>query len=160
MNGVPVLWGWDDNETLIDPACPDDTVLVIEDIGHYGLAVGRDVFQTVKWMGRMQQAFKGETVYIPRGEVLINLCGKRQGANDSTVRQALIDRYGGDDVAIGGKKCQACKGKGWRGAGRPVCEECNGNKYETPQGVLYGVSGHAWSALAVGVTYLDQQSSK
>ena len=160
VNGVPVLWGWDDNETLIDPACPDDTVLVIEDIGHYGLAVGRDVFQTVKWMGRMQQAFKGETVYIPRGEVLINLCGKRQGANDSTVRQALIDRYGGDDVAIGGKKCQACKGKGWRGAGRPVCEECNGNKYETPQGVLYGVSGHAWSALAVGVTYLDQQSSK
>ena len=156
VNGVPVLWGWDDNETLIDPACPDDTVLVIEDIGHYGLAVGRDVFQTVKWMGRMQQAFKGETVYIPRGEVLINLCGKRQGANDSTVRQALIDRYGGDDVAIGGKKCQACKGKGWRGAGRPVCEECNGNKYETPQGVLYGVSGHAWSALAVGVTYLDQ----
>jgi hypothetical protein len=141
---------------LLDPACSDDTVLVIEDIGHYGLAVGRDVFQTVKWMGRFQQAFKGETVYIPRGEVLINLCGKRQGANDSTVRQALIDRFGGDALAIGGKKCQTCKGKGWRGAGRPVCEECNGDKYETLPGVLYGISGHAWSALAVGVTYLDR----
>tara|TARA_R110000824_G_scaffold116699_1_gene268295 strand:- start:119 stop:550 length:432 start_codon:yes stop_codon:yes gene_type:complete len=141
---------------FLDPACSEDTVLVIEDIGHYGLPVGRDVFQTVKWMGRMQQAFNGETVYIPRGEVLINLCGKRQGANDSTVRQALIDRFGGDEVAVGGKKCQTCKGKGWKGVGRPVCEECNGNKYQTLPGVLYGVSGHAWSALAVGVTYLDQ----
>jgi len=32
----------------------------------------------------------------------------------------------------------------------------DGTGYETPPGVLHGISGHAWSALAVGVTYLDQ----
>ena len=165
-DGVPVGWGHDDNEWVkgMFKVEPTDDVLVIEDVGHYGLPVGRDVFETVKWIGRFIERYTGPVALIPRPEVLVNLCGKRQGANDSSVRQALIDRFGGDAVAVGGKKCQVCKGKGWVGRGRPKCPDCglntgvfDGTGYETPPGVLYGVSGHVWSALAVGVTYLDQQ---
>jgi len=164
-DGAPTDWGWDDNEWVKGMfkwigVEPTNDVLVIEDVGHYGLPVGRDVFETVKWIGRFIERYTGPVALIPRPEVLVNLCGKRQGANDSSVRQALIDRFGGDEVAVGGKKCQTCKGKGWKGAGRPVCPECDGDKYETPPGVLYGISGHAWSALAVGVTYLDLDPAK
>ena len=179
-DGVPKDWAWEDNREiascLINIGYPQADVLVIEDVGHYGLPVGKDVFETVKWIGKFEQGFEHfywdeflrsedtgsesalpRAVLIPRPEVLVNLCGKRQGANDSSVRQALIDRFGGNEVAVGGKKCQRCKGKGWFGPGRPACDECiDSTGWETAPGPLHGVSGHSWSALAVGVTYLDQ----
>ena len=161
VNDVPVLWGWEVNEVLITELHADST-LVIEDIGNYGMAVGRDTFETCKWMGRFDQAHVSDAVFIPRPTIKTHLCGIAS-AKDSNVRQALIDRYGGNELAIGGKKCQTCKGKGWVGRGRSKCPDCghhtgvfDGTGYETPPGVLHGVSGHAWSALAVGITYLDQ----
>lgn len=84
----------------------------------------------------------------------IHLCG-RATAKDSHVRQALIDRWGGDLKAIGGKRCLTCKGKGWRGRGRPPCDACRGEGWEVRPGPLYGVSNHAWSALAAGVYYCE-----
>lgn len=129
--------------------------VVIEDVAHYGMPVGRDVFETVRWTGRFDTATSMPVTYINRPEVKLALCGNSR-ANDSTIRQALIDRFGGDDVAIGGKKCQTCKGKGWNGRGRLECGDCSATGYETPPGVLHGISGHVWSALAVGVTYLGQ----
>jgi hypothetical protein len=50
------------------------------------------------------------------------------------VRQALIARWGGEAVAIGGK---------------------GGGKDKTPRGSLHGVASHAWSALGVAVTWGD-----
>ena len=159
-DGVPRKWGWSKNLNLgasvrkfVEYDKNPWSHVVIEDVGNYGMAVGRDTFETVKWIGRFDP-FDVATM-IPRPTIKTHLCGVAS-AKDGNVRQALIDRFGGDEVAIGGKKCQTCKGKGWKGAGRPVCPECDGDKYETPPGVLHGVSGHAWSALAVGVTYLDQ----
>jgi hypothetical protein len=52
--------------------------------------------------------------------------------NDALIRAALIARWGGEAVAIGGK------GRG---------------KAKTPRGPLHGVASHAWSALAVAVTW-------
>lgn len=177
-NGVPTRWGWVPNEELLlDIRAIDPRIdLVIESVGHYGLPVGRDVFETVRWSGRFEDSADQldiETTYIPRHDVLINLCGKRKGANDSTVRQALVDRYGGDAVAIGGKKCGVCHGVGFRGRGkaRGPCSDCHhegfgddyghpipiGCGFETHKGPLYGLTGHCLSALAVGVIYIDQR---
>ena len=192
-DGAPTDWGWDDNENLLmvikggrvftTPASDFNRLsqvlggtgdrwhfvpvpLVIEDIGNYGTAVGRDTFETVRWTGRFQQAHDGQTTYILRPTIKTHLCGVAS-AKDGNVRQALIDRYGGDEVAVGGKKCQTCKGKGWVGRDHDPCGDChcdlgalNNNDncgYSTHPGPLKGISGHAWSALAVGVTYLDQQ---
>lgn len=173
-DGVPVNSGWDENPVVLN-ICLDllrkGITLVIEDVSHYGMAVGRDVFDTVKWMGRFWQANSGYAEFIGRPAIKTHLCGVAT-AKDGNVRQALIDRYGGDAVAIGGKKCQRCKGKGWVGRGRPACPDCatvvtwtEGDRklqkvvwgYETPPGPLHGISGHCWSALAVAVTWLDQQ---
>ena len=72
---------------------PIDT-LVIEMIASYGLAVGKDVFETCVWIGRYMECFKCPfTYFIYRKEEKMNLCGSMK-AKDSNIRQALIDRFG------------------------------------------------------------------
>lgn len=184
-NGVPTRWAWDENRLVRNLlgalSIPGNigsmefTHLVIEDVSHYGkdISVGNDVFQTVRWTGRFDEAWGGEFTYIKRPTVKTYLCGMPT-AKDKDVRQAVIDHYGGDAKALGGKKCATCHGSGLRGRGkaRGRCPECHcadrmmvagkevagkGCGYQSHPGMLHGVSGHAWSALAVGLTWLAQQ---
>lgn len=133
---------------------------VIEQVGHYGtgMSAGKDVFDTCRYIGRLEECLERRwlrwTKTLRRQTVKTFLCGKAT-ANDTNVRQALIDLWGGDTLAIGGRKCQACKGNGWRGRGRPTCTTCRGLRWKIPPGPLHGVAGHAWSALAVGACYLE-----
>lgn len=102
--------------------------LYIEMIASYGMPVGETVFQTCVWIGRYSEAFRSNVYYITRMDVRMHVCHSPK-ANDSTIRQALIDRFGpGKEAAIGQKK-------------RP--------------GPLYGVSGDVWAALGVAVTAWD-----
>lgn len=112
-------------------------VLAIESIASYGMSVGAEVFETCVWSGRFIQAWHHQAAPWPdestahrvyRRDVKLHLCGTAR-AKDANVRQALIDRYGpGKDKAIGRK---------------------------ASPGPLYGVSSHAWAALAVAVTAAD-----
>jgi hypothetical protein len=158
QDGNPIDHGWFDNEKIFTLLKMYQCVVLIEDVGHYGMPVGKDVFQTVRYIGEFkaiaEQVCSLEVVLIKRSEVKLHLCNSPR-ANDSTVRQAIIDKFGGDRVAIGGKKCIVCKGKGWAGVGRPPCLECNETGYETPPGPLKGISGHVWAALGVGLTHHD-----
>jgi hypothetical protein len=157
-NGMPLDYGWFDNEKIYELIKSLGCPVVIEDVGHYGMPVGRDVFETVRWTGRFDylaaNVCKLKVIYIKRPDIKLHLCGSPR-ANDSTVRQAIIDKFGGDQVAVGGKKCIVCKGKGWAGRGRPPCSECNQTGWETPPGPLRGISGHVWAALASGLTHHD-----
>ena len=116
----------------------------IEQIESMGMAVGREVLETVRISGRFEQAWVGAAAQhwvggcnrparlITRRAVKLTLCGSSR-AKDTNVRQALIDRYGTTRAAAVGNK-------------------------KTP-GPLYGISGHKWAALAVGVvgvTFLQQ----
>lgn len=112
--------------------------LLLEEIASYGMPVGREVFQTVRWAGRFEQcaALSGwgphQIHYLPRREVKLHLCHSAR-ANDATIRQALIDRFGGKDNAIGKKSAP---------------------------GPLYGVKADEWQALALAVTFHDQQQQQ
>lgn len=99
--------------------------LAIECIASYGMAVGKEVFDTCIWIGRLIQAYEyPELVHrVYRKDVKLHLCGSSR-AKDTNVRAALIDLFGGKEAAIGRK---------------------------AKPGPLYGVKSHAWSALAVGV---------
>lgn len=113
---------------------------VIEQIASYGMAVGAEVFETVRWAGRFEQAFGPERVdRVKRLEVKMHLC-HRSTANDANIRQALIDRFGGPASIRARQKAKPKKGIP-----------------ETPAGALYGVSGDEWSALAVALTYWDRR---
>ena len=118
--------------SLSDDSQKKETCMVIEAIACYGMPVGKEVFDTCIWVGRFIQAWspgrhKYELVY--RREVKDALCHS-QRANDSTIRQALLDYFGpGKDRAIGKK---------------------------ANPGPLYGVHGDEWSALAVAITYVTR----
>ncbi len=107
--------------------------LACEMIASYGMPVGAEVFETCVWIGRILllaelAGMRGDR--LTRIQVKTHLCHSAR-ANDSNVRQALIDRYG-------------------RGQGAPVAL---GSK-KSP-GPLYGVSRDVWAALAVAVTWAD-----
>ena len=100
----------------------------IEEIKSYGMAVGAEVFDTCRWIGRYQErwlAFGGssEAVLIPRKKVALHLCHSMR-AKDPNIRQALIDRFG----PPGTKKAQ---------------------------GVTYGLRKDLWSAFAIAVYAFD-----
>lgn len=134
--------------------------LCIEMVASYGMAVGKTVFETCVWIGRFHEAWLTNHItpvgYIYRKDVKMHLCYSMR-AKDSNIRQAIIDRYGDENMAIGGVKCSKCKGKGWFGAGRPTCPRCKGGLWEHPPGPLYGASKDIWSAIAVAMTYAEHK---
>lgn len=107
--------------------------LVVEMIASYGMPVGREVFETCVWIGRFVQAWQAygaPYTLLYRRDVKLHLCGQAR-AKDANIRAVLLDRFGpGKDKAVGTKKVP---------------------------GPLYGVSADVWSALAIAVTYSDQQ---
>lgn len=97
-----------------------ETVIAIEQVRSYGMAVGAEVFDTCVETGRFVECAGGTAILIPRMDVKMHLC-KSPRAKDANIRQALIDKLG----PAGTKKAP---------------------------GPTYGVSKHAWAALAVAVT--------
>ena len=104
---------------------------VIEQVVSYGMTVGAEVFETVFWSGRFCEAYGAERVHrMPRLHVKLHLCHDSR-ARDANIRQALIDRFGGKNAAIGKKAAR---------------------------GPLYGISGDLWAALALAITWWDTMS--
>lgn len=107
----------------------EQNAVACEMIASYGMPVGKEVFETVFWIGRFSVVSGHPFHRLYRLDIKTHLC-KSARAKDGNVRQALIDRFGGKDAAIGKK---------------------------AKPGPLFGVSSHLWSALAVAVTFFDKQ---
>lgn len=138
-NGVLVDCGVDDNHELmhgINDMGAD--WLTIESVESYGMAVGREVFETCIWIGRLQQAWHQPAAVhlIPRKAIKVHLCGTTK-AKDSNIRQAILDQF---PRAGGGKTPQV------------------GTKAQP--GPLFGIKSHAWSALALAITCEHQLRAK
>lgn len=114
--------------------CTADQIAV-EHVASYGMSVGREVFATCVFVGRIIERWErwigrsaARAVY--RADVKLHLTHSRR-SKDANVRQALIDKFGpGKDVAIG--------------------------KKATP-GPLYGLTGDCWAALAVAITAAETE---
>ena len=100
--------------------------LAIEMIASYGMPVGREIFETVLWIGRYVQVFRGPHTLVYRREVKLHLCGSAR-AKDANVRQAILDRFGG------------MKAKGTK----------------RQPGPLHGFRADLFAALGVAVTWAD-----
>jgi hypothetical protein len=105
-------------------------LVVIEMISSYGMAVGKEVFETVYFIGRFEEyaltrGLQAERIY--RKDVKLNICQSAR-AKDGNIIQALKDRFGDKGTK---------KNPGW----------------------FYGFKADCWQAYALGVTYLDQHKS-
>jgi len=86
-----------DNQDLIQRMrvwdFPMVDVVGIEMIASYGMAVGKEVFETCLWIGRFDEASSYPTQLVYRQHVKIHLCGSAR-AKDANIRQALLDKHG------------------------------------------------------------------
>ena len=135
----PVDHGKLGNEELLARICDETQAaksaydhIAIEMIASYGMPVGAEVFNTCVWIGRFMQAWTGDVTLIFRRDVKLHLCGQAR-AKDSNVRQALIDKFGGKEKAIGRK---------------------------SSPGPLHGLKADEWQALAVAVTYTETHNQE
>lgn len=105
--------------------------IAIEMIASYGMAVGKEVFDTCVWIGRFTQAIPNgiEPKYIYRKDEKLNLCQSMK-ANDATIKQALVDRFA---YGVGNHGKGSKKEPGW----------------------FYGFKSDIWAAYAVAITYYD-----
>lgn len=136
-HGIPMSWDKADNLELAGRLRAGSGHLpyavVLERVRSYGMPVGAEVLETAEWCGRLVEAAHPTPVaWLTRKEVVLHLCGSPRG-NDATVRQALIDRFGGKECAIGRKGAY---------------------------GPLHGITADAWSALAIACTYADREGIK
>lgn len=107
--------------------------VVIERVASYGMAVGKEVFQTCEWIGRFTQRAEdlGYPVeYIYRRQEKLHICGDSK-AKDSNIRQALIDRFAEHDLK-------------------------NGKGTKDHPDWFYGFRSDVWTAYAVGLTYIEK----
>ena len=69
------------------------TVPVIEMVQSFGMPVGKEIFETVLFIGRMIEIFRGNANLVYRKDIKTHYCMTTR-ATDANIRQALIDRFG------------------------------------------------------------------
>lgn len=134
-NMLPVDHGKIPNQNLLAKiyqytALPPDH-FAIEMVASYGMAVGREVFDTLFWIGRFWEAALTTGInhlqHVYRREEKLEIC-KSPKAKDANIRRALIDQFAGHDLK-------------------------NGKGTKKNPDFFYGFHADVWQAFAVGITY-------
>lgn len=140
-DGAYVVWDVGASRVVEAKILPNDTLIEFivqqqftdkvfcEMIASYGMAVGKETFETCVWIGRCEQVCRDhgwEFHRVYRMDVKMWHCHSMK-AKDANIRQALIDKYG----AQGTKKAP---------------------------GPLYGIASHMWSALAIATHIAESKA--
>lgn len=106
---------------------------VIEMVASYGMSVGKDVFDTCRWIGRFEEILTRRTTRAPelvyRMEEKMHICHNSK-AGDANIRRALIDRFCTHDLK-------------------------NGKGTKKNPDFFHGFAADVWAAYAAGLTYIE-----
>ena len=139
----PLAWDKEENESILDQIqdWEDDLLywpgvglvehVAIETLHPRGMPTSIEEMQTQFWAGRFVQAIGLPFTQIDRKDEKMTLCGRCAKVTDANIRAALIDLFGGKDAALGKKKSP---------------------------GVLYGMSGDCWQALAIAICWQEMHA--
>lgn len=115
----------------------DEWVVVVEWLTSYGAAIGAEVLDTARAVGRLEERARRygvATHLVTRTDVKLELTQSRR-SKEAQVCEAIRQIYRDAGKANGG------------GA-----DPCRGTKAQP--GPLFGVAGHAWDALAVALAWI------
>lgn len=138
----PLVFGKIPNEVLrnyiIDFRFEEDDRAVVEMVQSFGMAVGREVFDTCVWVGRFSERLDRKLLHptdtVYRKEEKLHICGNSK-AKDANIRQALIDRFAQHDLK-------------------------NGKGTKANPDFFYGFKADVWSAYAVALTYIETKMER
>lgn len=161
---IPYMWGKIANHELRRMLRANDIradFFVIEMIaGSYGKTVGAEVFETACWIGAFEECWysadsqRNPPIRVFRKTAVTHITDNPK-ANDAAVRQALIDMWGGNTIALRKpRKCPSCNGKGRKSS--TICDGCVGLGKIGDTGPLVGITADVWAALAIGVTACEK----
>lgn len=133
----PLVFGKVPNEELRiyirDFRFEEEDRAAVEMVASYGMAVGREVFDTCVWIGRFSECLDRKLLLpaekLYRKEEKLHICHDSR-AKDANIRRALIDRFARHDLK-------------------------NGKGTKKKQDWFYGFSADVWAAYAVGLTYIE-----
>jgi len=134
----PLEHGKTPNDELlerIDWGLGEAGTTAVEMVASYGMAVGAEVFETCVWIGRFTEAIRRYRFdlqaprLVYRRDIKLHHCASAR-ANDSNIRQALVDRFA---------------------PGQPN----HGKGTKTQPGWFWGFHADIWQAYALGVYAAD-----
>ena len=135
--------------------------MAIEMVQAQGMREKNEIFETCVQIGRILQTWvAGDWSYVFRKAVKLHLCGTTVKINDSDIRRVLLDLWGGETKALGGKRCKRCHGHAVTGKQKQPCQLCDATGYAIKPGPLHGMSKDMYAALAVAVTWAATQEKK
>lgn len=167
ISGVGYIGGGNTPNSILGPALErlstyvrkqkkqEPVTLVMEMMKPQGMALSGESMQTLVEIGEFRHIWKPNPwSYAFRQQIRIHTCGTA-ASKDKNLAQAMKDRWGGVDVAVGNKKCKTCHGKGWQGRDHTECENCGGSGWLYPPGPLANVTDHMWQALPIACAWID-----
>jgi hypothetical protein len=132
----PQSFAKEPNAYVLD-VCELGMPVAIEMVASYGMAVGREIFETCVWIGRFIE--RHEQYHTPltpnlvyRRDVKLHHCHSTK-AKDSNITQALVDRFASGEPN---------RGKGTKAA----------------PGWFYGFKADVWQAYALAVLVADRDA--
>ena len=130
----PDMFGKKENHTLREMIRGGQFARVdhvaIEMVASYGMAVGKEVFETCVWVGRFQELMRPADIdLVYRADVKLHFCHTSK-AKDSNITQALVDRFAS---GVGNHGKGTVKAPGW----------------------FYGFKADIWAAYALAVLTAD-----